>query len=318
MDGIMVLTEQRGNELREISFELLGLARSMGRGLGVSAVLLEGEHHADALRGSADAVDVLHGPGLAEGETDAVVNALCALITEQQPRLVLAGHTAAGIEVAPALATRLGLAIQTDCLEVQLEGAGLHLRRHLYGGKLVERLELGSEIGFLLTVRPGSWTEVDGDGRGTEIRHHRPELGGDRNRRVLGQIEAAFEDVDISQAEILVAVGRGLGSPDNLEPVRELAETIGATLACSRPVADKGWLSKSHQVGSSGQVVRPRLYIALGISGAYQHVVGMRGAATIVAVNSDPQAPIFEVAHHGIVADMHEVVPELTGLFCNR
>ena len=136
-------------------------------------------------------------------------------------------------------------------------------------------------------------------------------LGPPRTRRFVRHIEAELEDVDIAAAEVLVSVGRGLGKPENLAPVRELAELLGATLSCSRPVADKGWLPKSRQVGTSGKVVRPRLYLALGISGAFQHLAGMRQADTIIAVNSDPAAPIFDVAHYGIVDDMFRVLPVL-------
>jgi electron transfer flavoprotein alpha subunit len=138
-----------------------------------------------------------------------------------------------------------------------------------------------------------------------------PAVGGRRARRLLGYEQSELEDVDIAAADVLVSVGRGVGKPENMAAVEAFASAIGATLSCSRPVADKGWLPKSRQVGTSGKVVRPKVYLALGISGAYQHVAGMRGADTIIAVNRDPAAPIFDVAHYGIVADMFDVLGPL-------
>jgi electron transfer flavoprotein alpha subunit len=138
-----------------------------------------------------------------------------------------------------------------------------------------------------------------------------PELGKCRLRRFLGYELSELEDVDIGAADILVSVGRGVGKPENMAIVEAFAAAIGATLSCSRPVADKGWLPKSRQVGTSGKVVRPKIYLALGISGAYQHLAGMRGADTIIAVNRDSAAPIFDVAHYGIVGDMFDVLGPL-------
>jgi electron transfer flavoprotein alpha subunit len=132
-----------------------------------------------------------------------------------------------------------------------------------------------------------------------------------RSRRLLGYELSELEDVDIAAADILVSVGRGVGKPENMAAVETFAAAIGATLSCSRPVADKGWLPKSRQVGTSGKVVRPKIYLALGISGAYQHVAGMRGADTIIAVNRDPAAPIFDVAHYGVVGDMFDLLGPL-------
>jgi electron transfer flavoprotein alpha subunit len=188
--------------------------------------------------------------------------------------------------------------------------------RQQYGGKIDVRLTMRSTFGLLLTVRPGCLSAEPGQVAGTEIETvAAPPWPSPRRRRLLELVEAVTEDVDISAADILVAVGRGVGSEENLSAVQAFADAIGATLACSRPVADKGWLPKSRQVGTSGKVVRPKIYLALGISGAYQHAAGMRGAGTIIAVNTDPSAPIFDVAHYGIVADLFEVLPLLQERF---
>ena len=169
---------------------------------------------------------------------------------------------------------------------------------------------------YLVTVRPGSFSSKMAEGKfATVIDLSPPVWDGLRGRRFIGYIEPEAEDVDISDADILVSIGRGIGKPENIPLAEAFAEAIGATLSCSRPVADKGWLPKSRQVGTSGKTVRPKVYIALGISGAFQHQAGMKNSETIIAVNKDPKAPIFKVAHYGIVGDIFQVLPILTEKF---
>jgi electron transfer flavoprotein alpha subunit len=169
---------------------------------------------------------------------------------------------------------------------------------------------------YLITLRPGSIPAEPDSGKSGEIEELPiPDWSGLKGRRFLEYLEAALEDVDIAAADILVSIGRGIGKPENIPIAQDFADAIGATLACSRPVADKEWLPKSRQVGTSGKTVRPKIYLALGISGAFQHQAGMKNSGTIIAVNKDPKAPIFNVAHYGIVADLFQVLPVLQEKF---
>ena len=187
------------------------------------------------------------------------------------------------------------------------------MTRPVYGGKVVERLTLKEAPTTILTLQGGAFEPPAQGACETQVR----EVGLEgvqplRRRLFLERFKAAVEDVDITAADILVSVGRGIGSPENIPLAQALADRLGATLSCSRPVADAGWLPKSRQVGTSGQTVRPKIYLALGISGAFQHVAGMSGAETIIAVNKDPRAPIFQAAHLGLAEDLFQVLPKLT------
>jgi electron transfer flavoprotein alpha subunit len=316
MGGILVLCEHRAGAMRDITFEVLATGRRLAddNGLELTALLLQapGADLAPALGELADTTIVIEAPPFAEYDADPYLLAVAEVLDREQPLLTLLGHTASGIDLGPALAIRSGQPMVSDCVEVSLRGSDLEVLRHEYGGKIHSRLRLKTASGYLVTLRPGSGAaEAPASSRPRLERLAAPGLEGGRGRRLLGFLETAVEDVDIAEAQILVAVGRGIGSPDTLPLIESFAESIGATIACSRPVADKGWLPKSRQVGTSGKVVRPDLYIALGISGAYQHVAGMRGATTIIAVNTDPMAPIFDVAHYGVVGDLSEVLPAI-------
>ena len=213
------------------------------------------------------------------------------------------------MDLAPLHAEALGLPLVTDCTALSLEGGALRAVRQVYGGKVVEDLLLRAAPHVVATLRPGGKAEpTPGAGDVVALPVPNPRA---RRRRLLRHVEAELADLDIADAEFLVSVGRGVGKPERIEAIQAFADAIGATLSCSRPVADKGWLPKSRQVGTSGRTVRPRVYLALGISGAYQHVAGMRQADTIIAVNTDPDAPIFDVAHYGIVEDLFRVLPVL-------
>jgi len=180
-------------------------------------------------------------------------------------------------------------------------------------------LKLKPSRQYLATIRPGSFASEARDQKRAEVVElAQPSWENQLRRKFIGYIEPEIEDVDISDADILVSIGRGIGKPENIPIAEAFAEAIGATLSCSRPVADKGWLPKSRQVGTSGKTVRPKVYIALGISGAFQHQAGMKNSGTIIAVNKDPKAPIFKVAHYGIVGDIFQVLPMLTEKFKER
>lgn len=313
---LLVLAEHRHGALREITFELLALAQSLAAddAAEVTALLLGDDvaSLAAELVPVADRVLTVEEPALREYDAERYLAVARAVLSARAPRLVLLGHTASGMDLAPALGARLALPLSTDCLAVALRNEGVAVVRQLYGGKIRADLELAAAPTALLTIRPGACPATLDRGRSGAIEQlPAPAWGRLRRRRWLGFEPGALEDVDISAAEVLVSVGRGVGKPENMAAVEAFASALGATLSCSRPVADKGWLPKSRQVGTSGKTVRPRIYIALGISGAYQHVAGMRNAGTIIAVNRDPAAPIFDVAHYGVVADLFEVLEPL-------
>jgi len=185
--------------------------------------------------------------------------------------------------------------------------------RQTYGGKLNVEIRLKPAQCSMVTLRPASISVADYSLAGEITRVSSPLTEEIASKRFLEYVEAAAGDVDITQANILVSVGRGIKDPDNITMVQELADSLGATLSCSRPVVDKKWLPKDRQVGTSGKTVKPKVYIAIGISGAFQHVAGMKGSGTIIAINRDSKAPIFNVAHYGIVGDLFKIVPSLKG-----
>jgi electron transfer flavoprotein alpha subunit len=297
-----------------VTLALCGLARSLALPTSAAVTVALLGHDVDrmtrALVAAADRVLCLRDAELANYQVDAYLAVLEQLIRARRPVLTLMAHSTTGMDLAPALAVRLGLPLCTDCLRLTLSDGRLEVHRQAYGGKIAERLALRPAAGYLVTVRPGSDTPAAG-GAGALEPLPAVDLKGRLRRRFLEYLAAEAEDVDIAAADILVSVGRGVGEQANMAPIEALARALGATLSCSRPVADKGWLPKSRQVGTSGKMVRPKVYLALGISGAYQHVAGMHQAGLIIAVNKDPAAPIFEVAHYGIVADMFALLPRL-------
>ncbi len=313
MSEIFVLVEHDESAVRDVTFEMLALAS--GLGAGAVAALIVGSDVGPVVRQLESAADILlkiEHPALAEQALEPLLATVAHTATSRQPRLLLVGHTARGMEIGPAVAARLAAPLVTDCLDLGWSAGVVAARRHAYGGKVNERLTLLPAPLVVATIRPGGRPAVRDLGRVSTVEIvPPPALPGPWRRQTLDVVQAALADVDISDAEFLVSVGRGIGKADNLDVVREFADALGATLSCSRPVADKGWLPKSRQVGTSGRTVRPKVYLALGISGAYQHVAGMRGADLIIAVNTDPAAPIFEVAHAGIVADLFDVLPVL-------
>jgi electron transfer flavoprotein alpha subunit len=225
--------------------------------------------------------------------------------------LVLAGHTSYAYDLAPSLATELEAPLLTDCIDLAFEGSRLVGTRQIYGGKLNARVTCTESSLYMATLRQGSFQpppETSGqiEKINTTI-DEEPEY-----RRFLEYIEEAIGDVDITKADVVIGVGRGIKEEQNMSVVQQLADALGGVLACSRPVVDAGWLSKDRQVGSSGKTVKPKLYLAVGISGAFQHVTGMKGSDTIVAINKDPNAPIFADADYGIVDDLFKVIPSLT------
>lgn len=319
MDEILVLVEHRNGEIRDITFELLTLASRLAaeNQMRTTSLLLgyETAEMAGRLNHFCDELVVLDAPELAAYNPDPYLSVLEKIVRERKPPLTMIGHTAVGMELAPVLGARLCAPLATDCLEASLSDGRLTVQRRLYGGKVNARLTLKLFDQYLLTLQPGNFPL--GEGRENPARKTmlNPPVWPRFKRRFLGYVEAALEDLDITGANILVSIGRGIGKPEHIPIAQEFADAIGAVVSCSRPVADKGWLPKSRQVGTSGKTVRPDIYIALGISGAFQHQAGMKNSGTIIAVNKDPRAPIFNVAHYGVVGDLFQVLPVLKEKF---
>jgi electron transfer flavoprotein alpha subunit len=315
MKEIIVLAEHRRGELRDITWEMLSkggqLAESSGAELAV-AVLGKGLNAlAEAVKSKADRVILIDDPRLEYYNSETYLRALDHLITERKPVLTLIGHTATGMDFAPALAARLAMPLATDCIGIDVEGDTFSVTRQLYAGKVNATVSFLKKAPYMVTVRSGSFPVMEKQLRG-EVLASASGLSDDAlAKRFIEYVEAAAGDVDISQADILVSVGRGIKDPENIPMVKELAQSLGGALSCSRPVVDKKWLPKGCQVGTSGKTVKPKIYIALGISGAFQHLAGMKGAGTVIAVNKDPKAPIFGVATYGIVGDLFKILPAL-------
>ncbi len=300
--------------LRDITWEMLTKGRELASGSGgeLMAVLLGYgvSGFAEELAQRAEQVLVVEDETLENFSSEAYQEVLSHLISEYGPDVILLGHTAFGMDLAPRLATHLQIPLSTDCIDLQLEGGRLTALRQMCGGKVNAEISFPGAAQYMVTLRPGS-SPIEGDtARGGEIKNLSFPLSGVVGKKFIEYVEAAVGEVDITQADVLVSVGQGIGDSKNIPLVEELAATLGASLSCSRPIVDKKWLPKERQVGTSGKTVKPKVYIAIGISGAFQHVAGIKGG-TVIAINKDPRAPIFRIADYGIVGDLFRVVPLL-------
>jgi electron transfer flavoprotein alpha subunit len=311
----LVIAEQRGGKLNRATWETIAAAQQAGGPVKI-VVLGAGVGAAAAELAAADAAEVIvvEDPALAEYTADGYVLALAALVGEEQPSRVFLPHTYQTRDFAPALAARLGRAIVTDVTGVRPQGGDLVYVRPVFQGKLTADVAAAGPAPHLATFQIGAY-RGDAAKRGASAAPTRTAHVAIDPAKIRQKPEAPFKEakqaVDLSQAERIVAVGRGIKGQEHLKIAEQLAQALGAEIAASRPICDAGWLPMDRQIGSSGQTVAPKLYVALGISGAIQHIVGMKGSRTIVAVNKDADAPIFEIADFGIVGDLFEVVPAL-------
>jgi electron transfer flavoprotein alpha subunit len=309
---VLAIAEHRRGELRDVSFELATAGRDLADATDgdLHLAVIGGAVEAFADRLDREGVDVIH--TIDEGEEfnhDVYVQAVEALYDEVEPDTLLMPNSVNGLDYAPAVANRLSLPLVTDAIDIEHDG-GLAVTREKYGSKVETVVEVDADRAAV-TVRPGEWPPAEGTDD-TEVRAFDAAIDESAVRStVTGFQEVGGGDVDISEAEVLVSVGRGIEDEENIALIEALAETLDATLSSSRPIVDNGWLPKNRQVGQSGKQVTPEVYIAIGISGAVQHVAGMKGAETIVAINTDSNAPIYDLADYGIVDDLFEVVPAL-------
>jgi electron transfer flavoprotein alpha subunit len=316
MGGIFVVVEHRQGKVREITLEMLSLAGQLKNELGgaLTAVLLGWETGplVESLKGRADRILVIEDQRVINFEAEDYKLILQQLIQEYHPSLTLIGQTSWGLDLAPCLAVKTGFPLVTDCVELRIENGRLKALRQMYGGKVFARVSCKESPGYLATIRPGVFSpDPSGDNATEVVKKEFPPGLPESKKQILQLVESEAGEVDIAQAEFLVSVGRGVGEEENLGLVRELARALGAVLSCSRPIVDKKWLPKYHQVGTSGKLVKPKVYLALGISGAFQHLAGIGGAGTVIAINKDPRAPIFRVAQYGVAQDMFKIIPAL-------
>ena len=237
---------------------------------------------------------------------------LSFIIKNRKPRLVLIGHSSFGMDLAPALAIEMGSPLATDCTDISIENGDIVIRRSIFKEKIEAIYSFAPSETIIVTGRPGQFPVEEGQRKGDIEEIDSPLREEIDYKRFGGYIEPAAAEVDITKSRILVSVGRGIKDRDNIELAEELAKALGGDIACSRPVSDNKWLSEAHHVGLSGKVVKPELYLALGISGAFQHLYGIKDSKIIIAINKDPKAPIFAAADYGIIDDLFEVVPVLT------
>ena len=312
-NDVLVLAEHRGGQLTDVTFELMGKGRALADSGGgrLLAVLLGDSSLAEQL-GAADAVLCADDPVLATYNAEAYVRALAHVVGQQQPRLVLTSTTTAGMDASTALSVRWQAPLASYVVGVDLEGEGLAVVCRAYGGKLLAEVELTGPRAVCAAIA-GSFPAEAGHSE-TPGRTEPVSLEGlldGLGVSVVEVLEAEKGDVDITASDLLVSVGRGIGSRDNLAVVQELADALGVPLAASRPLIDQGWLPKSRQVGKSGLSVSPKVYLALGISGAPEHLEGMQHAEMVIACNTDAKAPIFDVATYGTTVDLFELTEEL-------
>jgi electron transfer flavoprotein alpha subunit len=316
---ILVIAEQRDGRLNRASWETLAAAQALaGGGMPIKIALLGSDVRGlagELAVASVAEVLVVQDPALATYTPDAFTMAVRSLVESARPTVVLLPHSYQTRDFAPMLAARLRKSLITDVTAIHGTGAEATFLRPMFQGKLAAEVRPRGDPPFFVTVQIGSF-RADAVHKGSATAAIADVAVTIDPAAIRQKPEPPFQEakqaVDLSQAERIVAVGRGIKSQDNIALAEKLAHAMRAEVAASRPICDNGWLPMERQIGSSGQTVAPKLYVALGISGAIQHLVGMKGARTIVAINKDADAPIFEVADYGIVGDLFEVVPALT------
>lgn len=314
MAKLFVLVEHRQGAIRDATFECVTLARELhaSAGLEPAAVVIGSgiAAFAETMAPHLPETIVVDDPALERFRYETYAAVLRDLIERETPILVIAPHSAFGMELVPRLSAELGRPCATDCVEVSMGPAGLAAVRSVYNGKINERIAFAPAGGYFATVRGGSYAAAAPVDAGSIRTVPCPALPAAKTEH-RGYRETAAGAVDITQAAVLLAVGRGIKDAENIAKAQALADRLGAVLACSRPVVDKKWLGKDRQVGTSGRTVKPKVYLALGISGAFQHLAGIKNPGVFIAVNRDAKAPVFRAADFGVVEDMFKVMDAL-------
>lgn len=316
---IWVFVEQREQKLMNVSLEILGEARRLAdkKGVKACAVLVGYEVKGlaeELIKYGADVVYVIDHSLLKNYTTDAYTKVICDLANSLKPEVILYGATYVGRDLAPRIAARMQTGLTADCTALDIDENGLLLQiRPAFGGNLIATIICPERRPQMATIRPGVMKKALMDeGRRGEVIEIKPVIEEkDIRTEIISIIKEARQKVNLEEADIIVSGGRGVGGPEGFKLIEELAEVLGGVVGASRAAVEAGWISSDHQVGQTGKTVRPKLYIACGISGAIQHIAGMGGAKTIVAINKNPDAPIFKIADYGIVGDLFKVIPAL-------
>jgi electron transfer flavoprotein alpha subunit len=312
MSDVLAVAEHRRGDLRDVSYEIISagadLADATGGDLHLAVISGDVDGFAETL--NREGVDAIHTVEYGEEfNHDVYAQALEQMVAELDPQYFLAPNSVNGMDYAPAVAESQGLPLVTDAVALEQNGS-LEVTREQYGGKVETTIDVEGD-NAAVTIRPAEWPQAEGTGDAA-VSAFDADIDEDAiNSTVNGFEEVGAGDVDIAEADFLISIGRGIEEEENIPLIEALVEATDATLSSSRPIVDNGWLPKNRQVGQSGKVVTPDVYIAIGISGAVQHVAGMKGADTIVAINTDPNAPIYDIADFGIEQDLFEVVPQL-------
>jgi len=320
MSNVLVYTEIRDGVFKGINAELIAAAQSLSQAAG-------GEIHLALIGSGLDAqveeakkyavnkIFTVDAPELAEYSSQGYAIALEAVMAQSSPRLVLFGATAMGKDLSARAAARTGASLFTDCTELSIDGGNLKVKRPVYSGKVYVEATASADI-QMASVRPNVYAPAEATGSAAEVAAVTADVGGDAIRgKVKELVSTAAGGKDLTESEIIVAGGRALKSGENFQILQDLADAIGGTVGASRAAVDAGYVPHSIQIGQTGKVVNPKLYFAAGISGAIQHLVGMRTSKVIVSINKDENAPIFEKSDYGIVGDLFEVIPKLTDEF---
>jgi electron transfer flavoprotein alpha subunit len=317
-EGILLFIEQRDGALNRTSFEALVAAQQIAAATGdkISAVVLGkgvGGVAAEVAGKQLEVIYTVEDDKLAEYTPDGYVGALKQVVERLDPRYVIFSHTYRVRDFAPRLAAALGKAFVTDCIGCRVDGGDVVFTRQIFQGKIATDVRASAAPPILASFQAGAYRADKAEAGKAEVKPLEVNLSDVVIRsKPEEKFQEAKQAVDLTQAPLIVSVGRGIKSQENIAIVQELAKALGAEIAASRPICDNEWLPMDRQIGSSGQTVAPKLYLAVGISGAIQHVVGMKNSQTIVAINKDPEAPIFDIADYGVVGDLFEIVPALT------
>jgi len=315
MGSILIVAEIQGDQIREASYELASFAQKIGGASGRDVhSLVYGQGVAaraeEFSKKGGGTVHLVEGEAFAKHNAEAANAAIKSAIEASGADIVLISNTPSGWDVAPRTAAALDGGFVSDCFDITTDDDGLRFHRRVFNGKLNAVLKAADGL-VIATVQPGATDAFEGSSDGSVSTLAVDP--GDLKTRFVEVKQAEMKGVDLTKADVIVAGGRGVGAPEKFpEVIEPLANALGGAMGASRPVVDAGWLAHPYQVGSSGQVVQPKLYIAAGISGAIQHLVGMKTSNYIIAINKDPDAPIFEVADIGVVADLFEIIPALT------
>ena len=318
MPGILTYAEHRDGALRRASLEVVSEARrladAMGGGTTVDSVVIGtgvAPMAATLAAHGADKVQVVEAAELAAYATEGYARVLAQVISQLKPRAVLIPFTAMGKDLAPRVAARVGAGLVTDVVKLSVEGGKLQARRPMYAGKAYGTVEWTGEPA-MATLRPNVFPLAAAD-TARKFETVTPSVDVANQRAKVVKVEAtAAGKRELTESQIIVSGGRGLKGPENFKLIEDLAEALGAAVGASRAIVDAGWVDHHYQVGQTGKTVSPSLYIAAGISGAIQHLAGMSSSKVIVAINKDPDAPIFKVATYGLVGDIFEILPKLT------